>query len=154
VLPLYHFAPVFAIFLSNISEFCTVLTKYPASIHGYIPDWIVPLTFLNFPFSFLLRRESTFCLRQKNYIFLFTRKGKKSNLDHVFYKNRKERYRREAITGTIHAGLRKTGDFSHFWRPFFISHKEVRMATKYVFVTGGVVSGLGKGITAASLAGF
>lgn len=25
------------------------------------------------------------------------------------------------------------------------------MATKYVFVTGGVVSGLGKGITAASL---
>ena len=26
------------------------------------------------------------------------------------------------------------------------------MAVKYVFVTGGVVSGLGKGITAASLA--
>ena len=25
------------------------------------------------------------------------------------------------------------------------------MATKYIFVTGGVVSGLGKGITAASL---
>lgn len=25
------------------------------------------------------------------------------------------------------------------------------MSTKYVFVTGGVVSGLGKGITAASL---
>jgi CTP synthase len=28
---------------------------------------------------------------------------------------------------------------------------EVKMAVKYVFVTGGVVSGLGKGITAASL---
>ena len=25
--------------------------------------------------------------------------------------------------------------------------------TKYIFITGGVVSGLGKGITAASLAG-
>ena len=33
------------------------------------------------------------------------------------------------------------------------SHKSRRkkMAVKYVFVTGGVVSGLGKGITAASL---
>jgi len=30
--------------------------------------------------------------------------------------------------------------------------KEAEMATKYVFVTGGVVSGLGKGITASSLA--
>ena len=29
--------------------------------------------------------------------------------------------------------------------------KICRMATKYVFVVGGVVSGLGKGITAASL---
>ena len=29
--------------------------------------------------------------------------------------------------------------------------KEDNMAVKYVFVTGGVVSGLGKGITAASL---
>ena len=29
--------------------------------------------------------------------------------------------------------------------------KEETMAVKYVFVTGGVVSGLGKGITAASL---
>ena len=28
---------------------------------------------------------------------------------------------------------------------------EEKMAVKYVFVTGGVVSGLGKGITAASL---
>ena len=28
---------------------------------------------------------------------------------------------------------------------------EIKMAVKYVFVTGGVVSGLGKGITAASL---
>lgn len=28
------------------------------------------------------------------------------------------------------------------------------MSVKYVFVTGGVVSGLGKGITAASLADF
>ena len=28
------------------------------------------------------------------------------------------------------------------------------MATKYVFVTGGVVSGLGKGLSAASLAAF
>ena len=28
------------------------------------------------------------------------------------------------------------------------------MAVKYVFVTGGVVSGLGKGITAASLGPF
>ena len=28
------------------------------------------------------------------------------------------------------------------------------MAVKYVFVTGGVVSGLGKGITAASLGRF
>ncbi len=28
------------------------------------------------------------------------------------------------------------------------------MAVKYVFVTGGVVSGLGKGITAASLGDF
>ena len=27
----------------------------------------------------------------------------------------------------------------------------VNMPTKYIFVTGGVVSGLGKGITAASL---
>ncbi len=27
------------------------------------------------------------------------------------------------------------------------------MAAKYIFVTGGVVSGLGKGITAASLSG-
>ena len=29
--------------------------------------------------------------------------------------------------------------------------KEQRDMTKYIFVTGGVVSGLGKGITAASL---
>ena len=29
--------------------------------------------------------------------------------------------------------------------------KEATVVTKYVFVTGGVVSGLGKGITAASL---
>ena len=29
--------------------------------------------------------------------------------------------------------------------------EEIKMAVKYVFVTGGVVSGLGKGITAASL---
>ena len=28
--------------------------------------------------------------------------------------------------------------------------EEIKMAVKYVFVTGGVVSGLGKGITAAS----
>ena len=28
------------------------------------------------------------------------------------------------------------------------------MAVKYIFVTGGVVSGLGKGITAASWGGF
>ena len=35
---------------------------------------------------------------------------------------------------------------------FYISHiREEAMAVKYVFVTGGVVSGLGKGITAASL---
>ena len=33
-----------------------------------------------------------------------------------------------------------------------INQKEEKiMAVKYVFVTGGVVSGLGKGITAASL---
>ena len=33
-----------------------------------------------------------------------------------------------------------------------IKYKEdILMAVKYVFVTGGVVSGLGKGITAASL---
>ena len=29
--------------------------------------------------------------------------------------------------------------------------EEITMSVKYVFVTGGVVSGLGKGITAASL---
>ena len=29
--------------------------------------------------------------------------------------------------------------------------RRITMAVKYVFVTGGVVSGLGKGITAASL---
>lgn len=38
---------------------------------------------------------------------------------------------------------------------FFVSDRimeeEIKMAVKYVFVTGGVVSGLGKGITAASL---
>ena len=28
------------------------------------------------------------------------------------------------------------------------------MAVKYIFVTGGVVSGIGKGITAASFDGF
>ena len=28
------------------------------------------------------------------------------------------------------------------------------MSVKYIFVTGGVVSGLGKGITAASLGGY
>ena len=33
----------------------------------------------------------------------------------------------------------------------FFHSKEDIMAVKYVFVTGGVVSGLGKGITAASL---
>ena len=33
----------------------------------------------------------------------------------------------------------------------FLFFKEEKMNTKYVFVTGGVVSGLGKGITAASL---
>lgn len=32
-----------------------------------------------------------------------------------------------------------------------VVERMVYMATKYVFVTGGVVSGLGKGITAASL---
>lgn len=29
--------------------------------------------------------------------------------------------------------------------------EEIEIMTKYIFVTGGVVSGLGKGITAASL---
>ena len=31
------------------------------------------------------------------------------------------------------------------------SNEGARIVTKYIFVTGGVVSGLGKGITAASL---
>lgn len=34
---------------------------------------------------------------------------------------------------------------------FYLLQEEKEMAVKYVFVTGGVVSGLGKGITAASL---
>ena len=39
-----------------------------------------------------------------------------------------------------------------FYKLFFVYQKEEKiMAVKYVFVTGGVVSGLGKGITAASL---
>ena len=32
-----------------------------------------------------------------------------------------------------------------------IEEGEIVMQTKFIFVTGGVVSGLGKGITAASL---
>ena len=32
-----------------------------------------------------------------------------------------------------------------------VSQEDLDMPVKYVFVTGGVVSGLGKGITAASL---
>jgi len=46
------------------------------------------------------------------------------------------------------------GSFSLFlfYKLFFVYQKEEKiMAVKYVFVTGGVVSGLGKGITAASL---
>ena len=35
--------------------------------------------------------------------------------------------------------------------PGFRRWEEEKMAVKYIFVTGGVVSGLGKGITAASL---
>ena len=34
---------------------------------------------------------------------------------------------------------------------FFNFSKEEFMGTKYIFITGGVVSGLGKGITASSL---
>ena len=39
----------------------------------------------------------------------------------------------------------------HFNLFFYLIGKEKNMSKKYVFVTGGVVSGLGKGITAASL---
>lgn len=34
---------------------------------------------------------------------------------------------------------------------FYITQEDIFMSVKYIFVTGGVVSGLGKGITAASL---
>lgn len=34
---------------------------------------------------------------------------------------------------------------------YIVIQEELVMPVKYVFVTGGVVSGLGKGITAASL---
>lgn len=37
----------------------------------------------------------------------------------------------------------------HFY--FDINYKENTKMAKYIFVTGGVVSGLGKGLTAASL---
>ena len=47
----------------------------------------------------------------------------------------------------------KMGKILH--RPPCIHHLQMRgvivMSTKYIFVTGGVVSGLGKGIAAASL---
>ena len=43
-----------------------------------------------------------------------------------------------------------TAPFRHR-RTFFIFIKEIDDMSKYIFVTGGVVSGLGKGITAASL---
>lgn len=45
---------------------------------------------------------------------------------------------------------RVSGTREGFWHSFFAQEENV-MAVKYVFVTGGVVSGLGKGITAASL---
>lgn len=44
-----------------------------------------------------------------------------------------------------------TGDLSLFFLKNTVIGKGLHMATKYIFVTGGVVSSLGKGITAASL---
>ncbi len=43
------------------------------------------------------------------------------------------------------------GDLSLFFLKNTVIGKGLNMATKYIFVTGGVVSSLGKGITAASL---
>ena len=50
------------------------------------------------------------------------------------------------------ANLDGDGAVSHFFRVWVKEEKgDSRMSVKYIFVTGGVVSGLGKGITAASL---
>ncbi len=47
--------------------------------------------------------------------------------------------------------MRNSSFFSPRMIQFIIIEEEITMPVKYVFVTGGVVSGLGKGITAASL---
>ena len=47
--------------------------------------------------------------------------------------------------------LRQSEKFGKRISHSFSNEEENVMAVKYVFVTGGVVSGLGKGITAASL---
>ena len=59
-----------------------------------------------------------------------------------------------SLKGREKTGLRKHHDISRIKPRTGDKNKHRReetMAVKYVFVTGGVVSGLGKGITAASL---
>ena len=47
--------------------------------------------------------------------------------------------------------LKKTPFGGKFFKSIFFIFRRCSMNTKYIFITGGVVSGLGKGITASAL---